>query len=94
MPNSTRIDTVVERTVLQDLYYELLSQDVEKICKPDCHSLVVRIIAETSTEKAFPERGIDIWKLPIPQPLPAINVTINLTIPKLSKVNEVRTVLQ
>ena len=90
IPDGTKVEAGVERKVLQGLYSILLSQNREKSCKPDCRSLAVGMLAEASAMKASPENGIDVIVEDSPQPLPPIDVKVNLTIPELIKFNKVR----
>ena len=90
IPDGTKVEAGVERKVLQGLYSILLSQNREKSCEPDCRSLAVGMLAEASAMKASPENGIDVIVEDSPQPLPPIDVKVNLTIPELIKFNKVR----
>ncbi len=86
--NST-VQQGIEQVVLQSLYAEMLSKNVETVCLPDCRSLIVNMRAETSPIKAEPSRGIFEYKLPTYSPLPSLLVEVNVTLPDLSKLNQV-----
>ncbi len=79
----------IERVVLQSLYAEMLSKNVETVCLPDCRSLIVNMRAETSPIKAEPSRGIYAYKFITYAPLPPLLMEINVTLPDLSKLNQV-----
>jgi len=89
-PRGSKIEKGIERSILQSLYAILLSQKRQKTCKSDCRSLVVRLMADARTARASPESGIKRRPESVPVPLPPIDVNVNLTLPKLNKVNEVR----
>ncbi len=78
-----------ERVVLQSLYAALLSKTVETVCLPDCRSLIVNMRAEASTTKAEPSRGMSEYKLTTYAPLPPLLMEVNVTLPDLSKLNQV-----
>ena len=88
----------VESSILQDLFSELMSSDVDAGgCKPDCQSLKVGMMVEASTALTVEEQKRAFRRLDtnVSQPLPSsININVNLTIPELSKVNEVSSLLQ
>jgi hypothetical protein len=78
-----------ERVVLQSLYAALLSKTVETVCLPDCLSLIVNMRAEASTTKAEPSRGMSEYKLTTYAPLPPLLMEVNVTLPDMSKLNQV-----
>jgi hypothetical protein len=84
----------VQKTVLQDLYTILMSDELQESCRPDCHSLVVGVMPEfydTSTGLAQPIKGITrLRNADDGRPLPALNINVNLTIPDWSILSEVR----
>ncbi len=87
LPNSnSTVQQGIERTVLQRMYSTLQSQNE---CLPDCRSLVVKMGVETSPNKAQPTRGISQTISMLPLPLPPLLVEINITLPHLSKLNQV-----
>ncbi len=47
-PNGSHVRQGIEQTFLQDIYAIIMTQNVEKICLPDCRSLVVNKKADTS----------------------------------------------
>ena len=75
-----------------------MSSDVDAGgCKPDCQSLKVGMMVEASTALTVEEQKRAFRRLDtnVSQPLPSsININVNLTIPELSKVNEVSSLLQ
>ncbi len=87
LPNSnSTVQQGIERTVLQRMYSTVQSQNE---CLPDCRSLVVKMSVETSPNRAQPTRGISQTIEKLPLPLPPLFVDINITLPHLSKLNQV-----
>ncbi len=86
--NST-VQQGIERVVLQSLYSALLSKNVETVCLPDCRSLIVSMRVETSPTRAEPSRGIYELKSITYAPLPPLLMEVNVTLPDLSKLNQV-----
>ncbi len=87
LPNSnSTVQQGIEQTVLQRLYVALQSQNE---CLPDCRSLVVNMRVETSPNRAQPMRGISPPPNMFPLPLPPLLVEVNITVPDLSKLNQV-----
>jgi len=89
LPNDSSVQQGIEREVLQSLYVALLAQNVETSCHPDCRSLVVTIREEASPTMAQPQRGITPLSGSNLRPLPPLLVDINITMPILSKINQV-----
>jgi hypothetical protein len=92
-PNSSNwvAEAGVPFTVLQDLYTVLLSGELQKNCWPDCNSLVAELTSEASALRAEPTTGFPRLKCcrDVEKPLPALNATVNLTIPDMSRLSEV-----
>jgi hypothetical protein len=84
-PDGSKIDRGVDKRILEELYSALLSQDL-KCCKLDCRTLKVTLKEEASTSVAS---LISPSKTKMSDPLPPIRVKVNVTIPELSKINEV-----
>jgi hypothetical protein len=89
LPNDSSVQQGIEREVLQSLYEALLAQNVETSCHPDCRSLVVTMREEASPSMAQPLRGITPLSGSNLRPLPPLLVDINITMPVLSKINQV-----
>jgi len=90
-PTDFTMQQGIEREILANLYGKLLSQNTQRACLPDCRSLSVKMRAEASTTLAQPTRGIGLVKDKFPIPLPAMLIDVNITLPAISKLNEVRT---
>ena len=89
-PERASVEAGIERSVLQKFLSTLLSEEVENNCRPDCRSLVVRMLAEASPIHSIPKNGIAIHTRSSPQPLPPLLVDLKMTIPESFGVDEVR----
>ncbi len=78
----------IERVVLQSLYAALLSKNVETVCLPDCRSLIVNMRAE-AIPKTDRSRFISVYQYATYAPLPPLLIEVNVTLPDLSKLNQV-----
>ncbi len=79
----------VERVVLQNVYAALMSKDVTTMCLPDCRSLAVNMRTEASQTYAQPAKGILIMQ-PNSKYFPlGLLMDVNITMPDLSKLNQV-----
>jgi hypothetical protein len=85
---NSKIQQGIERIVLQSLYTALLSTNVETVCIPDCRSFVVNMRAEASLTMAEPVKGIIVHPFSY-APLPPLLIEVNITMPDLSKLNQV-----
>jgi uncharacterized membrane protein len=85
---NTTVKQGIEVAVLHRLYAALLSRDVETVCLRDCRSLIVDMKSETSPTLAQPLQGFS-RPVKVPLPLPPLMVEVNLTLPDLSKLNQV-----
>jgi hypothetical protein len=91
-PNGTTPTSGIEGAVLQSLYSILQSAEVVNSCQQDCRSLVVKMTSDASVKTlASPTNGINFCpsNSSYPVPLPPIDVTVNITLPQQSKLNEV-----
>jgi hypothetical protein len=85
--NST-VQQGIERAVLQSLYVALLSKNIETVCLPDCRSLIVNMRAE-AIPKIDRSRFMSVYKYAAYAPLPPLLIEVNVTLPDLSKLNQV-----
>jgi hypothetical protein len=85
--NST-VQQGIERVVLQRLYAAFLSKNVETVCLPDCRSLSVNMRAE-AIPKTDRSRFISVYQDVTYAPLPSLLMEVNVTLPDLSKFNQV-----
>ncbi len=89
LPSSnSKIEHGIERVVLQNLSALLRSKNVETMCLPDCRSLLINMRAEASPNRAEPSKGIFV-RANSYAPLPPLLMEVNITIPELSKINQV-----
>jgi hypothetical protein len=86
---NTTVQHGIERVILQSLYAALLSENVETVCLPDCRSLIVTMRPEASPVKAQPTSGILVSRNNSYVPLPPLLMEVNITVPDLSKLNQV-----
>jgi hypothetical protein len=92
-PDGSRVEEGVESSILQDIYSVLLSRGAKENCKQDCRSLKATMKAEANT--SAPSTIIPILEeKKVPFPLPPISVAVNISIPELSKINEVKVLYQ
>jgi hypothetical protein len=87
-PNSSISHEGIERHVLQSLYLILNAEEIIYSCKQDCRSLVVKIFSESSPIKSSPKNGFKPAQT-VSQKLPPVNINVNITLPDISKLNEV-----
>jgi len=88
-PSDLKVQQGLEQRILQSLYTSLLSKNINARCQPDCRSLVMNMRAETSSIKANSQKGIAFSTSKNPQPLPQMNVEVNITLAELNKLNKV-----
>jgi hypothetical protein len=86
---NTTVQHGIERVILQSLYAALLSENVETVCLPDCRSLIVTMRPEASPVKAQPTNGMSVSRNNSYVPLPPLLMEVNITMPDLSKLNQV-----
>ncbi len=78
----------IERVVLQSVCLALLSKNVETVCLPDCRYLTVNMRVEASP-KTDRSRFIFVYQYTTYAPLPPLLMEVNVTMPDLSKLNQV-----
>jgi hypothetical protein len=76
----------IERVLLQSLFASFLSMN-ETVCLPDCRSLIVNMRAEAIPTK----NSITVHPKTSYAPLPSLLMEVNVTMPDLSKLNQVIT---
>jgi hypothetical protein len=88
-PSNETVIQEVDRMALHRLFAALVSKDVQTICKVDCRSLIVKMRTEVSQTPAIPWNGFPQDTSKTLLPLPKMLVEVNITLPDLSKLNEV-----
>jgi hypothetical protein len=87
--NCSTVQEGIERVVLQSLYKALMSKKVETVCLPECRFLTINIRAEASQTLAQPTTGIFVHPNNSYAPLPPLLMEVNVSMPDLSKLNQV-----
>ncbi len=87
--NST-VQQGIDQLVLQNMSAALLSNNVETVCLPDCRSLLVKMRAESSPSVMLQSlSNIAVHSKNSYVPLPPLLMEVNVTMPDLSKLNQV-----